>query len=109
MLAPARSRCSTPKGSRRGRAGARWGRGTGTEGGPTVADVVLAEGSPFGRGAASEDELLSLVASVEKSSEHPLADAIVTYARSRSLALLDAEGFEARTGRGAVGTVDGTR
>jgi P-type Cu+ transporter len=76
--------------------------GTVTEGRPTVTDVVLAEGAP-----CDAEELLTLVASLEKSSEHPLADAIVSYARSRSLALVDAEGFEAKAGRGATATVSG--
>jgi Cu+-exporting ATPase len=80
--------------------------GTLTEGRPTVTDVVLA--GPGGDGALSADALLSLVASVEKSSEHPLAEAIVTYAKERSLPLSDAEGFEAKAGRGAVGRVNGS-
>jgi Cu+-exporting ATPase len=77
--------------------------GTVTEGKPTVTDVVRAADS-----AHSDDELLRLVASVEKSSEHPLADAIVQYAKGRSLALSDAESFDAVTGRGATGVVDGS-
>jgi Cu+-exporting ATPase len=80
--------------------------GTVTEGKPTVTDLALAPGA---RGAvvASEDELLRLVASLEASSEHPLADAVVRHARERGLALAEAEGFDAVTGRGAVGVVDG--
>jgi Cu+-exporting ATPase len=76
--------------------------GTVTEGRPTVTDIIVAE--PV-RGA--EDKLLRLVASLEKSSEHPLADAIVRHANDRGLALDDAESFDAVTGRGAVGIVDG--
>jgi Cu+-exporting ATPase len=80
--------------------------GTVTEGRPTVTELALAPGA---RGSVvdSEDDLLRLVASVEASSEHPLADAIVQHARSRGIALSDAEGFQAVTGRGAVGVVDG--
>ncbi|HEY7768362.1 heavy metal translocating P-type ATPase [Longimicrobium sp.] len=77
--------------------------GTVTEGRPTVTDLMLAAGSPV----ASEGELLRLVASVEASSEHPLADAIVNRAKELGLALADAESFESVTGRGALGVVDG--
>ena len=78
--------------------------GTVTEGRPTVTDVVLV---PGGSGAMSEAEMLRLVASVESSSEHPLADAIVRHAKDRGLALSHAESFNSVTGRGAVGVVDG--
>jgi P-type Cu+ transporter len=52
-------------------------------------------------------EHLALVASLERLSEHPLADAIVTYARERDLVLSHPERFEAISGRGVVGVVDG--
>ncbi|MEO6210603.1 MAG: heavy metal translocating P-type ATPase, partial [Gemmatimonadaceae bacterium] len=77
--------------------------GTVTEGRPTVTDVVLVPGD----GAINESELLRLVASVESSSEHPLADSIVRHAKDRGLALSHAESFDSVTGRGAVGVVDG--
>ena len=51
--------------------------GTVTEGRPTVTELVLAPGAPVD----SADELLRLVASLEASSEHPLADAIVQHAK----------------------------
>ncbi len=70
--------------------------GTVTEGRPAVTDIV--------RG---DDEMLRLVASLERSSEHPLADAIVQHARGKGLALADAESFVSVTGRGATGVVDG--
>jgi Cu+-exporting ATPase len=76
--------------------------GTVTEGQPTVTDLV-----PTGAWADRGDELLRLVASLEGSSEHPLADAVVRHARERGLALATAEGFEAVSGRGAQGVVDG--
>ncbi|HEV2736659.1 MAG TPA: HAD-IC family P-type ATPase, partial [Longimicrobiaceae bacterium] len=53
------------------------------------------------------EELVRLAASLEASSEHPLADAVVRRARDAGLALSHAEGFEALAGRGAVGVVDG--
>ena len=77
--------------------------GTVTEGRPAVTDLVPAPGAPVD----GEDELLRLVASLEASSEHPLADAIVRHARERELALSAAEDFDAVAGRGAVGTVEG--
>lgn len=76
--------------------------GTVTEGRPTVTDFVPAPGS--GRPA---EEVLRLVASLEGSSEHPLADAIVRHARDRGLALAPVDGFQSVTGRGATGLVDG--
>jgi Cu+-exporting ATPase len=75
--------------------------GTITEGRPTVTDVVA------GAWAGREEELVRLAASLEASSEHPLADAVVRRARDAGLALSPAEGFEAVAGRGAVGVVDG--
>ena len=86
--------------------------GTVTEGRPTVTDIVRHAGSggaASGTDVASKDDdaLLRLVASVEKSSEHPLADAIVQRAKARDLTLADAESFESVTGRGATGVVDG--
>jgi Cu+-exporting ATPase len=77
--------------------------GTVTEGRPAVTDLVLAPGTPW-----SEAEVLRLVASLEASSEHPLADAIVRRAKELGLALSAPQGFQSMTGRGAVGIVDGT-
>jgi Cu+-exporting ATPase len=76
--------------------------GTITEGRPTVTDVITL---PDSRAA---DPLLRMVASLESSSEHPLADALVRHARDQGLALSTPEGFQSVTGQGAVGIVDGT-
>jgi Cu+-exporting ATPase len=76
--------------------------GTVTEGRPTVTDIVAAPGS-----VRTDKELLALVASLESSSEHPLADAIVRRAQERGLSLARAEAFSSITGRGAVATVSG--
>jgi Cu+-exporting ATPase len=76
--------------------------GTVTEGRPAVTEVRMAPGSGL-----SEERLLSLVASLERVSEHPLAAAIVEHARARSLPLLPAEGFESVTGLGVAARVDG--
>jgi Cu+-exporting ATPase len=76
--------------------------GTVTEGRPTVTDVV-----PAPESAVTDDELLTLVASLETMSEHPLADGIVRHARDRGLTLDTPESFQSVSGRGAVGTVRG--
>ena len=76
--------------------------GTVTEGRPTVTDLIVAPGASI-----AESELLRLVASLEASSEHPLADAIVRRAKDAEVTLAASEGFESVTGLGAVGVVDG--
>ena len=77
--------------------------GTVTEGKPTVTDVVLAVDGAF---VHREDALLQLVASLESRSEHPLADAIVRYARERGLSVVEPDRFASHTGRGAIGVVN---
>jgi Cu+-exporting ATPase len=74
--------------------------GTLTEGKPKVVSIVPAPGY-------DENELLRLAATVERASEHPLADAIVRSANDRSLVLGEVEEFDSPTGKGAVGKVDG--
>ena len=76
--------------------------GTVTEGQPTVTEVILVSGTKW-----SERDLVRLVASLEASSEHPLAEAIVRHAQGLSLTLSTAEAFQSLTGRGAVGVVEG--
>ncbi len=73
--------------------------GTITEGKPKLTDVLAANGF-------DEDEVLHLVASVERSSEHPLATALVTGARERNLQLSEAVDFESVTGQGVRARVD---
>jgi Cu+-exporting ATPase len=72
--------------------------GTLTEGKPRVVAAVAAQ--PF-----DEATLLSFVASVERSSEHPLAAAIVTAAQERGMALKEASDFNSVTGKGVSGRV----
>ncbi len=72
--------------------------GTLTEGRPVLTDVVTVNGF-------AEDELLALAATLEKGSEHPLADAIVDGAKVRGVKLLDVRDFEAVTGKGVRGVV----
>jgi len=76
--------------------------GTLTMGKPRLAAVLPQEGH-------QEDEVLWLAATLEKGSEHPLAEAIVDGAQERGLALGSVEEFEAVTGKGVKGTVDGKR
>jgi Cu+-exporting ATPase len=76
--------------------------GTLTRGRPRVVAVETS-------GAAGKDELLRLAASLERASEHPLAAAIVEGAAERGIKLAGVEGFDAPTGRGVVGTVEGRR
>lgn len=76
--------------------------GTITEGRPTVTDVVPVLGSEW-----TEKDLVRLVASLEASSEHPLAEAIVRYAQEQSLILEATESFQSVTGQGATGVVQG--
>jgi Cu+-exporting ATPase len=74
--------------------------GTLTEGKPAFDAVLAADRS-------SGDEVLRLAASLDQGSEHPLAEAIVAEARRRGLALSPAVGFDAVTGSGVIGQVDG--
>jgi len=74
--------------------------GTLTEGKPSVTAIVPAAG-------VQESEILALAASVERASEHPLADAIVRAAKQRNLELGAVEGFDSPTGKGATGKVNG--
>jgi Cu+-exporting ATPase len=74
--------------------------GTLTEGKPKVVSIVPAAGF-------NENEILRLAASVERASEHPLADAIVRSATERNLDLSKVEEFDSPTGKGATGKVDG--
>src|SRR5205823_4719776 len=74
--------------------------GTLTEGRPRLLGVMTV-------GGTAENELLRLVASLERASEHPLAAAIVEGAADRGLSLAAVAGFASETGRGVVGTVNG--
>ena len=74
--------------------------GTLTEGHPELVMISPFEG-------VSEESLLSLAASVENASEHPLAAAIVAGAKKRSLSLLAQAGFASITGQGTQATVGG--
>ncbi|HEY9737789.1 MAG TPA: heavy metal translocating P-type ATPase [Trichocoleus sp.] len=77
--------------------------GTITQGKPTVTDYITV------RGTANRNELtlLELAGSLERNSEHPLAEAVVQYAQAQSVSLADAQDFEAIAGSGVQGSVAG--
>eukprot|EP00456_Euglypha_rotunda_P013572 TRINITY_DN140_c0_g1_i4.p1 TRINITY_DN140_c0_g1~~TRINITY_DN140_c0_g1_i4.p1 ORF type:complete len:816 (+),score=168.17 TRINITY_DN140_c0_g1_i4:4759-7206(+) len=76
--------------------------GTLTEGKPRLANVEPASGF-------TASDVVRLAASLERGSEHPLANAIVKGAEERGLTILSAEGFQAVIGKGVVGVVEGKR
>ena len=73
--------------------------GTITEGKPKVVDVISHEMEP--------DELLRLAASCERSSEHPLGEAIVAGAQEKGLSLAQTEAFQSITGKGIEAVLEG--
>jgi Cu+-exporting ATPase len=76
--------------------------GTLTEGKPKVVAVWTVSG-------VAENDLLRLAGSLERSSEHPLAAAIVQAATARGLALTAAQDFDSPVGKGVIGTVENRR
>jgi Cu+-exporting ATPase len=76
--------------------------GTLTRGQPALTDVVAT-------GAVPEAELVRLVAAAERSSEHPLARAIVAGAADRGITVAEPDAFESVTGKGVVATVESRR
>jgi len=76
--------------------------GTLTEGKPKVISIVPV-------GAFNESELLRFAASVEQASEHPLAQAIAEAANERNISVAQVKGFDAPTGKGAIGVAEGRR
>ena len=75
--------------------------GTLTEGKPNLTDIVTADG-------IEEARLLSLAASLERGSEHPLAEAIVAGAEEREASFVEVSGFSATTGKGVEGRTSDT-
>ncbi len=73
--------------------------GTLTKGQPEVTDVVSAS-------ISDEEEIMTIAASLEKLSEHPLADAIVNYAEEETIPLSEATNFRAIPGHGVEGTIN---
>jgi Cu+-exporting ATPase len=76
--------------------------GTLTEGRPAVTAIRTVAGG-------DEADLLRLAASLERGSEHPLADAVLRAAKDRGLSLSEATDFDSPVGRGVIGVVDGKK
>jgi Cu+-exporting ATPase len=76
--------------------------GTLTEGKPGVTAVISA-------GGFEKDEIVRLAASLERGSEHPLAAAVLAVAQEKQLMLAEVQNFNAPTGKGVTGMVDGKR
>lgn len=74
--------------------------GTITRGEPTVTNIIQTT-------AFDETQLLTLAASAERGSEHPLGEAIVQEAKTRQIKLFNPENFEAESGRGIHAMIDG--
>ncbi len=74
--------------------------GTLTKGKPEVTDVVSVS-------ELDEEEVLRLAASLEKTSEHPLAESICAYAEQKQIAVKSVDGFKAIPGHGVSGRIDG--
>jgi Cu2+-exporting ATPase len=72
--------------------------GTITEGKPSLEKIVVKEGT--------EIEILGKIASINQNSEHPLATAVVNFAKSKNATLQKVENFESITGKGVVGFID---
>ena len=75
--------------------------GTITKGKPTLVDIQNLL-------SLQDDEFVSIVASLEKKSEHPIAHAIVNYAQEKNIPTTEISGFEAIQGRGLKGSISGT-
>ncbi|MEH2444909.1 MAG: heavy metal translocating P-type ATPase [Nostoc sp.] len=75
--------------------------GTLTQGKPTVTDFVTVNGTAND----NEIKLLQLAATVERNSEHPLASAVVKYAQSQEVSLIEAKNFQANAGSGVQAIV----
>jgi Cu+-exporting ATPase len=74
--------------------------GTITKGSPTVTDLLVTAGH-------SDQDILGWAASIETGSEHPLAQAIVNYAKAQQAAIVSISNFHAIAGQGVAGDVDG--
>lgn len=76
--------------------------GTITKGKPTLVDIQNLTN-------LKDDELVSILASLEKKSEHPIAHAIVSYAQEKNISISDVSNFEGIQGKGLVGEIGGTK
>lgn len=76
--------------------------GTLTEGSPNVTEVI-----PFNR--RDKEDIVGIAASISKHSQHPLSQAICSYAEEKNIAVPEAQGFNSLPGRGVTAEVEGTR
>lgn len=76
--------------------------GTITQGDPVVTDIIPTDG-------ITKDELLRIAGSIEKPSEHPLADSVVKKVAEVGIQVGEVQGFEAISGKGVVGSIDGKK
>lgn len=74
--------------------------GTITEGSPKVTDIITAAG-------IAQGQFVQIAASLEQSSEHPLAHAIVSYAKEHDISVSEVENFRAHPGKGLTAAIDG--
>lgn len=74
--------------------------GTITQGKPTLVDIVTISD-------IAQDDMVSIIASLEKKSEHPIAHAIVNYASEKNMSLSDVSLFESIQGKGLQGNING--
>jgi len=86
--------------------------GTLTRGEPEVTDVLTVQSSKFkvqslDQSTSEMDLFIGLVASLEKRSEHPLASAIVEYAKQKNIPIFEVQEFKSISGQGIQGKVDG--
>ncbi|MBP9760679.1 MAG: copper-translocating P-type ATPase [Candidatus Magasanikbacteria bacterium] len=75
--------------------------GTITKGKPTLVDVQNLSD-------LKDDDLVSIIASLEKKSEHPIAHAVIRYAEEKNIQLSETSGFEGIQGKGLKGIINGT-
>jgi Cu+-exporting ATPase len=73
--------------------------GTITKGEPHVSEIIF--------DGINEDRIIQIAASVENKSEHPIAKAVVNYARSKNIPLLETASFKSITGKGIISTLNG--
>ncbi len=76
--------------------------GTLTEGKPKLTEIIAA-------GGFDSEQILKWVASIEKYSEHPLAEAIVEAAKEQNIATTDVDNFQSVTGKGVTAEIDGKK
>jgi len=74
--------------------------GTLTNGKPVVTDIISFNGK-------KENDILQIVASLERDSEHPLAKAIIADADNKKISKLEVNGFQSRSGKGITGAIKG--